>query len=279
MPDLTVSIRNASGNLPTGADLASATIPGFCNNGGGDYTATFASPAMVTAGTQYALTWRAAAPIPAGSPSPGPGYFGTVSVGAGNSAALQNPYAGGRRTSSANSGASWAGAAGNANNDHGFKIYIFGGYVSPGTFVSSVKDANPLPGATPTWATLAWTSTTPTGTSVQLHAAASNNAAGPFNFVGPDGTTGTSFTNGGSLAQFNGMRYLRYRATLTSTDTTVTPTVHDVTVCFENVPTPTTLTVAPAAGVYGTTSDLSATLTAGPGVGGKTVAFTLNGIM
>jgi len=73
------------------------------------------------------------------------------------------------------------------------------------------------------------------------------------------------------------MRYLRYRATLTSTDTTVTPTVHDVTVCFENVPTPTTLTVAPAAGVYGTTSDLSATLTAGPGVGGKTVAFTLNG--
>jgi ribosomal protein L35AE/L33A len=274
MPDLTVSIRNAAANVPTGTDLATATIPGFCNGGGGFYTVTFASPLTVTAGTQYALTWRAAAAIPAGTPAPG--YFGTVSAGTGT-VAVQNPYAGGRRASSANSGTTWTGASGNANNDHGFKIYINHGYAASGNFVSAVKDANPVPGAIPNWGTLAWTATTPTGTDIQFHAAASNSVTGPFNFVGPDGTTATSFSNGGSLAQFNGRRYLRYRATLTSTDTTATPTLNDVTICFDDVPATTTLTVGAAGGTYGSTANLGATLTAGPAVSGKTVSFTLNG--
>ena len=85
MPAVTVSIRNATGNLPTGADLATATIPGFCNGAGDNFTATFATPATLTAGTQYAIVWRASAAIPAGSPAPG--YFATASSA--------NPYAGG----------------------------------------------------------------------------------------------------------------------------------------------------------------------------------------
>ncbi|HEV7744974.1 MAG TPA: carboxypeptidase regulatory-like domain-containing protein [Pyrinomonadaceae bacterium] len=227
MPNLTVSIRNAAGNLPTGADLAVATIPGFCNGGSGYFTAIFASPATLTSGTQYAIVARAAAAIPGGAPAPG--YFGTVSVGAG-SVSLQNPYAGGRRASSANSGATWAGAAGNANNDHGFKVYMKTGFTASGNQVSNVKDANPI--GLPTWGVLSWTATVPANTTLKFQAAGSNSASGPFNFVGPDSTSGTFFTNGGSLAQFNGNRYLKYKAFFTTTNSAVTPTLNDVSVCF-----------------------------------------------
>lgn len=273
MPDLTVSIRNAAANLPTGADLATATIAGFCNGGGGFFTATFATPTTITAGTQYALVWRAAAPVPGGAPAPG--YFGTVSTGTG-SVALQNPYAGGRRVSSANSGATWAGASGNANNDHGFKVYINQGYTPAGNQISSAKDANPAGGSTSTWGALTWTATTPAGTNVQFQAAASNSVEGPFSFVGPSGTAATFFTNGGSLAQFDGLRYVKYKAFLSTTDGTVTPILDAVSVCFNDLVV-TTLTVAPAGGPYGGTADLTATLSAGTAVAGKTISFTLNG--
>ena len=232
MPNLTVSIRAASANLPTGADLASATILGFCNGGGGFFTATFATPVILTAGTQYALVWRAAAAIPAGAPAPG--YFGTVSADTG-AISLQNPYAGGRRASSSNSGASWAGASGNANNDHGFKVYVNTGYSASGNLVSGVKDANPAGGFIPHWLTLSWTATTPANTAVQFQAAASNSINGPFNFVGPDGTAATFFTTiGASLSQFNGFRYLKYKALLSTSNSTMTPILNDVTVCFDN---------------------------------------------
>jgi hypothetical protein len=275
MPNLVVAIRNAAGNLPTGPDLATATVPGFCNGAGGYFTATFATPATITATTQYALVWRTAAPVPGGTPPPG--YFGTVSTGTG-SIALQNPYAGGRRVSSGNGGATWAGAAGNANNDHGFRIYVNQGYSPSGNLVSSAKDANPATGALVNWGTLSWTADTPAGTGVTFQAAASSNPAGPFTYVGPDGTAATSFANGASLSQFNGQRYLRYRAALATSTPSATPAVHDVSVCFDDVPSASTLAVAPATGVFGGTADLSATLTGGSTpLAGKLVSFSLNG--
>jgi hypothetical protein len=231
MPNVTVSIRNASADLPTGTDLATATISGFCNGGGGYFTANFATPVTVNAGTQYAIVWRAAGTVPAGTPAPG--YFGTVSTGATGTIAQQNPYANGRRAGSTNSGSTWGGATGTANNDHGFRVYINSGYTPSGTLVSGLKDANPGVLATPTWGTISWTATTPAGTDVKFQAASSNNAAGVFNFVGPDGTANSYFTNGGSLAQFNGSRYLRYKAVLTGTST-ATPTLSDVSICFAN---------------------------------------------
>ncbi len=236
MPNVTVSIRNAAGNLPTGADLAVATIPGFCNGAGGYFTATFASPVTLTAGTQYALVWRAASAIPGGTPAPG--YFATVSVGTG-SVALQNPYSGGRRASSANSGTTWAGAAGNANNDHGFRIYVDQGFTSSGNLISSLKDSNPPPAYVPFWTTLSWTASVPANTNLQFQVAASNSQYGPFNFVGPDGTAATFFTtSGASLSQFNGFRYLRYKALMTTANGAVTPTINDVTLCFNVVAPP-----------------------------------------
>ena len=55
-PNLTLSVRNTSAGLPTGADLDSVTIPGSAFASGGTvlYTATFPTGATVTSGTQYA---------------------------------------------------------------------------------------------------------------------------------------------------------------------------------------------------------------------------------
>src|ERR1700727_188197 len=98
-PDLTLSIRATSGGLPTGADLASATIAGF-NNGAATYhTASFASPITLTVGTQYAFVIH-----PTANPSSGT-YALTRS---GTSTAGADVYAGGTRVASATSGSVWS---------------------------------------------------------------------------------------------------------------------------------------------------------------------------
>src|SRR5205085_1898203 len=152
------------------------------------------------------------------------------------------------------------------------------GFSSAGTFTSSIKDSNPASGAAAHWNSLSWTADTPTGTAIQFQVAASNNAAGPFSFVGPDGTATTFFTNGGSLAQFTGNRYLKYQTSLNSGSGAASPTLHDVTVCFDDNTGSTSLAVAAATASYGGMADLSATLTFDAiGVSGKTISFTLNG--
>src|SRR5579859_4369763 len=268
-PNLTLSLRATSGNLPTGADLASATITGFNSGAAVYYTGTFSTPPTLTAGTKYALVIR-----PTVNPSPGV-YALTRS---GTSTLGSDVYAGGTRVSGATSGTVWSiPLTGGVSTDAGFRVFIQSGFASSGTFVSSIKDANPPTGSAASWGTLTWTADTPSGTAIQFQAAASNNAAGPFNFVGPDGTAATFFTNGGSLAQFNGNRYLTYQASFSTNSAAVTPTLHDVTVCFSDAAV-TTLTMAAATGTFGGTVDLSATLTANStGLSGKTVSFTLNG--
>jgi hypothetical protein len=260
-PDLTLSIRATSAGLPTGPDLASGTITGFSSGAGGYFTANFTSPPTLTAGTVYAMVVR-----PTANPSAGI-YALTRSA--------TDVYASGQRVSSANSGGTWtAPLTGAATTDAGFKVFIQTGFAASGTFVSSTKDANPNPNSSAGWGTISWTADTPAGTDVQFQAAASNNPAGAFNFVGPDGTAATFFTNGGSLAQFNSNRYLKYKALFTTNSGAATPTLHDVAICFGNG----SLAVAPATGPFGGTADLSATLTAGnTGLSGKTVTFTLNG--
>jgi hypothetical protein len=109
------------------------------------------------------------------------------------------------------------------------------GFTSSGSLVSGARDANPPVGLVPHWTTLSWNAITPANTAIKFQGAASNSLDGPFNFVGPDGTAATFFTSSGaSLAQFNGFRYLKYKALLSTTDNTTTPTLNDVTVCFSD---------------------------------------------
>lgn len=265
-PNLTVALRATTGSpaLPTGADLATGTITGFSSGAGSYYTATFASPPIVTAGTAYAVVIRATANPSAGT------YAYVVSTA--------NPYAAGQRVISANSGGTWTADTTSGGRDLGFKVTIDAGFPASGTFTSSVKDANPAAGSTPDWSTISFTATTPAGTGVTFQVAGSSSSAGPFNYVGPDGTAATFFTStGASLDQFDGKRYLRYKALLSTSDNTVTPSLSAVSLCFANVAT-TSLVVAPASGPPEGTAALSATLTAtGVPVSGKTVAFSLNG--
>lgn len=237
-PNLTVSIRATAGSpqVPVGADLATATIPGFSSGAGGYFSAVFASPVTLTAGTRYAVIVR-----PTSNPSAGTYAF---VCSCGNGQANTNPYANGQFATSGDSGTNWTADTTAGGRDMGFVTYMQSGFASSGSFVSSTKDANPGVGRSASWGTITWNATTPAGTSVTFQVAASNSANGPFTFVGPDGTAGTFFTNGASLSQFNGRRYLKYKAVLTTSNSAVTPTLLDVTVCFNNVyddPTLTTL--------------------------------------
>ncbi len=231
-PNLTLSVRNTSAGLPTGADLASTTIPGsaFATGAAVTFTATFGSPAGLTSGTQYALILR-----PVSAPL-GSGYFWIR--------ASPSTYASGQRVLSGDSGGTWSA---DSTRDYNFRTYMFTGFAASGDLVSSLKDSNPAPGFTSTWTTLSWTASAPSNTTVRFQVAASSSAFGPFNFVGPDTTAGTFFTTtGASLSQFNGMRYLRYKLYLDTADTAVTPTLSDVGICFASVCiAPATPTITP----------------------------------
>jgi uncharacterized repeat protein (TIGR01451 family) len=254
-PDLTLSLRATSGGLPTGADIASATIAGFSSGAGGFYTANFAIPPTLTAGTQYALVIR-----PAANPSPG-----TYALTRSGGSVGADVYANGTRVSGATSGTVWSiPTMGGVTTDAGFKTYVNGGFASSGDLVSSIKDSNPPIGFTPTWSTLSWTATTPANTSLKFQVAPSNSAAGPFTFVGPDDTPATFFTtSGASLSQFNGNRYLKYKAYLSTTDSAASPTLNDVALCFTD-------TAPPVPDLSITKSDGGASVAPG-----GTVAYTL----
>jgi hypothetical protein len=264
-PDILVSIRATSGGLPTGADLATATIPGFSSSTSSFYSANFAAPPTLTAGTQYAVVFRVVSNPSAGLYS----YYPSST----------NVYANGERVTSSDGGSTWAASA---TRDLGFKTYMNTGYATSGNLVSSLKDANPASGVTPKWLTLAWNATTPASTAVKFQAAASNNPIGPFAFVGPDGTAGTYFTTtGASLSQFDGYRYLKYAAYLTTTNTLTTPTLSDVTVCFTNpaVATPTlTLGTSQNPTLIGQSVTFTASVTSGAGTPTGLVQFKANGV-
>jgi len=263
-PNVIVSIRATTLDVPSGPDLATATIPGFSSGAGIYYTATFGVPATLNAGTRYAIVFRLAAARTAGTQA----YLTSVVGGTG-------PYANGRRATSANSGGTWTG---DTTRDLGFVTHMTSGFIASGTLTSAPKDSNPFSGGSIVWTTLSWNAATPAGTQVKFQIAASNSIIGPYTFVGPDSTPATFFNvNGASLAQFNGLRYLRYQAFLSTTNDAVTPALNDVTICRGNT-VPSTLSVNSATGTYGGTANLTAKLTDGVSpVSGKTINFTLNG--
>jgi hypothetical protein len=217
---ITVEIRNLNGINPGATVLATTTIGPVTNVGTAAlYTTTFATPAAVVSGTSYSVVLRT---------SVGSTVFGVRGSTAGGST-----LANGQVFTSTNSGGTWTPVAA----DLYFTSYVTPPltYTASGNLVSAVKDSNAVVGLVPRWLTLSWNATTPANTTVQFRAAASNNINGPFVFIGPDGTAATFFTtSGASLSQFNGFRYLKYEALLSTTDNVVSPTLNDVTVCFDN---------------------------------------------
>ncbi len=221
-PDITVSIRATTviPALPTGEDLATATISGFNIETYGYHSAFFATPPTLVAGRKYAVIFRASAEPAAGSYA----YVGsTVSPDS-------NPYVSGQWIYSNSSGDSWGADTIAGGRDLGFKICT--GFFASGSYTSSVKDGGP----SAVWTSLAWTASMPSLTSVKFQIAASNSSFGPYDFVGPDGTADSFFTyftpSGISLQQFNGMRYLQYRAFLASSNPSATPFLEDVTLNY-----------------------------------------------
>lgn len=223
-PNIIVEIRATSANLPTGAALASSTITGFSSNTSTDYTSVFATPAALTAGTKYAIIVR-----PAVNPSPGT-YALTRS---GTSTAGADVYAGGTRVTGATSGTVWSiPLTGGVSTDAGFKTFMSSTAGISGDFTSQVKNA----GAPALWSTLSFTNNVPANTNIKFQVAASNAVGGPYNFVGPDGTSATFFTSSGaSLSQFSNLQYIKYKAFLSTLDGTVLPTLNDVTLCYSSV--------------------------------------------
>jgi hypothetical protein len=263
---LIVEIRNTVSGAPGSTVLATANLTSVVTNTNAWYSVNFAAPPTVNSGTLYALVFRAGT---------GSGPYLAVRTNT-------NVYPNGAWLQSSNSGTSWATLTlGGVTLDLAFRVYVVPQvYVTSGNFVSAPKDANQADGTMAAWSTLSWNATTPAGTTLKFQAAASNNAGGLFNFVGPDGTSGSFFTtSGASLSQFNGFRYLKYKAYLSTTNTALTPTLSDVTICNSNTPLPaTSLNLSPATGAYGGTTTLTATLTSsGSPLAGKLVTFKLNG--
>ncbi len=247
-PNLTVELRNATGaaatSLPGTTVLATTTITGFATLSDVGPTIIFAravfSPGVsVTSGTTYAVTVH-----PSSAPSTGNYAFvrGT------------NSFTLGAASTSANSGSTWAALS--PARDFGFLTYITSPnvYTASGNLASSMKDANPASGNRPNWTTLSWNGTTPANTALKFQVAGSNNPAGPFNFVGPDTTSGTFFTTAGGsdISQFDGLRYLKYKSFLSTTDTSQTSTLTDATACFIDIASPGTFSAAtPSVCAYG----------------------------
>lgn len=80
---------------------------------------------------------------------------------------------------------------------------------------------------------LSWTSTTPSGVgagAIKFQLAA-NNDNSTWSYVGPDGTSGTYFTNNGTTvfpSSLQNKRYWRYKAFLSTADTSVSPSLDSV---------------------------------------------------
>ena len=226
-PNMILDLRTTSGGLPVmsaGGLLATATIGGSASGIPIPMAFTFAAPATLSSGVQYALVLRLASNRTIGNQA------WRVSTG--------SVYAGGVRVNcTASSCALPTGT--NADSDFVFKTFMQTGYYASGDLVSSLKDGNPAHDSVANWTTLSWNGTTPGSTTLRFQVGASNSALGPFAYVGPDGTAATYYTtSGGSLSQFDGSRYLRYRAYLATADNTITPTLADATVCHANVPGP-----------------------------------------
>ncbi len=99
--------------------------------------------------------------------------------------------------------------------------------VTSGSLDSSTFDTGSV---STTYTTLNWQPTSQDPAVTVKFQIATNNDNAIWNFIGPNGTSGTYYTTPGTTisSAHNNSRYLRYRAYLSTTDTTKNPTVTSV---------------------------------------------------
>jgi hypothetical protein len=102
--------------------------------------------------------------------------------------------------------------------------------VATGTWESPVINT----GVTGVFGTLSWNARTPTGTSLAFKVASATTVGGPWAYVGPDDTTGTSYSvsPGAIPFSFDGKCCIRILATLTPSAGGFLPALNDVTVRY-----------------------------------------------
>lgn len=85
-----------------------------------------------------------------------------------------------------------------------------------------------------------WTGTAPINTAIKFQIATSENEAGPWSYLGPDGTSTSFYTNGaGELINYNinlNKRYARYKLFLENNNSLQPPTLEDVIISYSVYP-------------------------------------------
>jgi hypothetical protein len=111
------------------------------------------------------------------------------------------------------------------------------GYASSGELESSTFDTE---ASEVTYNWIGWSGSEPANTSIRFQFASSNNQNGPWNYLGPDGSSSTYYTNGAKefinySAHLN-QRYFRYKLFLDSAATLQAPTLEEVTISYSTYP-------------------------------------------
>lgn len=85
-----------------------------------------------------------------------------------------------------------------------------------------------------------WTGVAPLNTAIKFQLASSNQASGPWTYVGPDGTNSSYYTNGaGELINYNhhlNQRYMRYKLFLENNNSLQPPTLEEVITSYSTFP-------------------------------------------
>jgi hypothetical protein len=96
-------------------------------------------------------------------------------------------------------------------------------YVTNGSIVSQALDAQ----NTVTWGTISWTTSTPTGTNIQIR---TRTASAQQELT--TATWSNTYTTSGSTITNPANRWIQYEATLTTTNPANTPTLYDITITY-----------------------------------------------
>ncbi|PIR88537.1 MAG: hypothetical protein COU09_01660 [Candidatus Harrisonbacteria bacterium CG10_big_fil_rev_8_21_14_0_10_44_23] len=115
---------------------------------------------------------------------------------------------------------------------------LWGSEVISSTLTSSIFDTQKTQGAT--FNSVMWQGSLPAGTAVKFQIATSDSSSGPWDFIGPDGSSATYYQPTGpdtqitlSKANHNKQQYVRYKVFIESDiDRTETPTVRDIIISW-----------------------------------------------